>query len=132
MPRREHADLPMRKAAEDEHALDILVRDGTAAIETMGFLAQQATEKLLKAALVLAGVAPPFTHDLSLLLDLLHAAGLDAPVEVQQARFLTPFATRLRYGLLPTEGDIGADMASAGRVIRGLKQFVAQLMASAD
>jgi hypothetical protein len=57
-----------RKAESDEIALDRLASDSDVPDDLIGFHAQQALEKLLKAALACAGVAPPRVHDLGKLL----------------------------------------------------------------
>ncbi len=48
---REHAEFLLRKAAKDERALETLHADPGSADEVVGFHAQQAAEKLLKAVL---------------------------------------------------------------------------------
>lgn len=53
-----------RKARSDEIALEKLADDPDVPDDLIGFHAQQALEKLLKAALAHAGVAPPRIHDL--------------------------------------------------------------------
>lgn len=60
-------------------------------------------EKLLKAALAYAGVAPPRIHDLGELLALLGDAGLSAPASVSEARALVPWAVEFRYDDGPDE-----------------------------
>jgi HEPN domain len=61
-PKHEVRDLALRfarKARSDEIALDKLAEDADVPDDLIGFHAQQALEKLLKAALAHAGVAPP-------------------------------------------------------------------------
>ncbi len=86
-----------RKALSDEIALDKLADDPDVPDDLIGFHAQQALEKLLKAALAHAGVAPPRIHDLGELLKLLGDAGLSPPVSVSDARALVPWAVDFRY-----------------------------------
>lgn len=69
-------------------------------LELMGFHAQQAAEKALKAALLArTGETPPRTHDLPLLLDLLRAAGAEGalPLTAKGAQTLTQYAVITRY-----------------------------------
>ena len=87
----------VRKARSDEIALDRLAEDPDVPDDVIGFHAQQALEKLLKAALAHAGVAPPRIHDLGELLALLGDAGLSPPVSVSDARALVPWAVDFRY-----------------------------------
>lgn len=64
----------------------------------MGFHAQQAVEKALKAALAFNGVDFPFSHDLRLLIGLCEASDISLPVELADVDRLSPYAARLRYG----------------------------------
>lgn len=86
-----------RKARSDEIALDKLADDPDVPDDLIGFHAQQALEKLLKAALAHAGVAPPRIHNLGKLLSLLIDAGLSPPVSVDEARAMVPWAVEFRY-----------------------------------
>lgn len=65
--------------------------------EVIGFHAQQALEKLLKAALAYAGAAPPRIHNLGELMAQLKDVGLSAPVSADEARALIPWAVEFRY-----------------------------------
>lgn len=61
-----------------------------------GFHLQQAAEKIMKHMLLEAGLAPPRTHDLSLLAGLLEDSGIAVPNPDALAR-LNPFAVQFRY-----------------------------------
>ncbi len=52
------------KAAQDEYVVVRLPEDPAAPDEQLGFHAQQAVEKLLKAALFLVGAEPPRSHQM--------------------------------------------------------------------
>lgn len=65
--------------------------------EQICFHAQQAVEKTLKAVLLHEKVDFPFTHDLEVLLDTLHGAGMEVPEELQDVGLLTPYAVETRY-----------------------------------
>jgi len=65
----------------------------------VGFHAQQAVEKALKAVLAVRGVEFPFTHDIAVLIELSEDAGFEIPANLVDADHLTPYATALRYGL---------------------------------
>jgi HEPN domain-containing protein len=80
----------LAKAGEDEYVLDRLLGDAAAPEAVVGFHAQQAAEKLLKAALFLA--------------DLAASSGLNLPAECEALRWLTPYAVLYRY-----EGDADED-----------------------
>jgi len=92
MARIKPAQLLLKKASQDEYILDKLIDDQSAADEIFGFHAQQAAEKLLKAALISAGSKYPQSHRLSELMDLAKELGLDLPSELDDLRMLTPFA----------------------------------------
>jgi HEPN domain-containing protein len=86
------------KARSDEIVLDRLLGDPLVPDDVLGFHAQQAVEKLLKAALASIGVAPPRTHDLGRLVAVAGEAGLAPPPAAREARRLAPWAVEFRYG----------------------------------
>jgi len=61
------------------------------------FHAQQCAEKALKALLIQRGIEFPRTHVLETLLDLLTAAGVGVPPQVDEAFVLTQYAVETRY-----------------------------------
>lgn len=75
----------------------LLLRTGLAPHETLGFLAQQACEKFIKAVMVLNAVNVARTHDLEYLVELASSGGLIVPIPVQRLRQLTPYAVAFRY-----------------------------------
>lgn len=68
--------------------------------ETAGFLAQQASERLLKAWVACMGEVYPLTHDLKTLLDILGKRTNDLS-QFRDLEALTPFAVQFRYEFLP-------------------------------
>lgn len=76
--------------------------------EIVGFHAQQAAEKLLKAWLALLGFTFPLTHDLDALLDVLGGNEPDAE-KYRGLVALNPFAVQFRYE------SVGAEMVSLDR-----------------
>lgn len=86
-------------AREDLAAAEAL-RDaeGVSAAKT-GFSAQQAVEKSLKAVLATQNDEYPFTHNLTLLMQLCEDVGHPVPPELAEADRLTPYAVAIRYGL---------------------------------
>jgi HEPN domain-containing protein len=83
-------------AREDLIAAEALEKDERASDSSVGFHAQQAVEKALKAAIASRGREFPFTHDLGLLLQLCEDAGLELPAELGEADRLTPYAAAIR------------------------------------
>lgn len=71
--------------------------------EAVGFHAQQAVEKCLKAVLSLHQIPFRKTHDLGELIDLLSDAGKPTPPEANEIDFLNPFAVSFRYDLIDLE-----------------------------
>jgi len=98
MTSRDHARVLLRKASDDALAVRKLSADPEIADAVIGFHAQQAVEKALKAVLSAHDHAYPWTHDLRHLLDLLDEAGQSLPEELADARRLTPWAAEFRYG----------------------------------
>jgi len=106
MPSRERAELLLRKAAQDEFALAKLVSDPESPDELIGFHAQQAVEKMLKAVLAVKGVCYRPIHDLTELMELLRDNAISFPAGLEDSRRLTPFATTFRYDdFLLQEGE---------------------------
>lgn len=98
MTSRDHARFLLRKARDDEVAARKLASDAEVADAIVGFHAQQAVEKALKAVLSARDRAYPWTHDLRHLMELLDAAGSPLPAELSEARRLSPWAAEFRYG----------------------------------
>lgn len=71
--------------------------------EVVGFHAQQAVEKCLKAMLAKHCVELRKTHDLQLLIELLIQNNLPSPPLREEIDALGPFAVELRYDLMATE-----------------------------
>jgi HEPN domain-containing protein len=81
--------------------------------DVVGFHAQQAVEKALKVALVLADIDFPRSHDLRELTDIAVESGVAAPDSIQEARWLTPWAAQLRYEMLePLDRDAAFSIAA--------------------
>lgn len=100
-------DLPgdlLALAKDDFAAAEAL--DGAERVSdaSVGFHAQQAVEKALKAAIAGRDLDFPFTHDLGLLMQLCQDAGLELADGLNEVDRLTPYAAAIRYGL----GDPGA------------------------
>lgn len=95
-------DLPgdlLSLAKEDLAAAEALDRAERVSDAPVGFHAQQAVEKALKAAIAGSDEDFPFTHDIGLLIQLCEDAGLELPGDLAEADRLTPYAAAIRYGL---------------------------------
>lgn len=93
------AALLSRKAGDDEDVLKRLINIPEVADGTLGFHAQQAVEKLIKAVLVRHGLVYDRTHNIAYLLSLLDAAGLEGPSGIDRKDLVTlsPWAIQFRY-----------------------------------
>lgn len=102
-PKAEAAVLA-RKAENDAKAMRLLAPDQEISDEIIGFHAQQAVEKWLKAVLGSLGIEFEYTHDLHRLIAEVTAAVGEFPFEVPQVVALTEHAVPLRYDeILDTE-----------------------------
>lgn len=118
----EHVRTLLHKAAQDEAVLEELVTNPKFENETVGFHAQQAAEKLLKAWLSSLGVDYPKAHRLETLIDLLIANGKCLPDEFADLGQLTPFGTVFRYDDLPLSASV--DRGRWLPLVRRLRAFV--------
>jgi HEPN domain-containing protein len=93
----ELAALLARKATEDAVALREFAANTQIADTVLGFHAQQAIEKWLKAVLARYAVAFEYTHDLRHLIALIEDARIDFPFDTPAVVRLTEYAVPLRY-----------------------------------
>lgn len=96
-PQREEALRLLRLARRDRDTFDLLLPLPKASLAALGFHAQQAAEKALKAVAVLRGLEAPRTHDLAALGQMMLDAGTVLPLTIDQLRSLNPFAVEYRY-----------------------------------
>jgi hypothetical protein len=94
---RAYTQLLLRKTRSHRIVLDHVGPDPAFADMIVGFHAQQAIEKLIKAVLSHNQIAYPRVNDLDRLLHLLEAEQITQPPDAQQLGSLTPWATYLRY-----------------------------------
>ena len=104
----ELAKILLRKAEQDQYAMNCLLGDPSMPDEAVGFHAQQAVEKSMKAVLAHRSVEYQWTHQLERLVTLLRNAGISYPPELLETVALTPFAMELRYDVLPIHDDAAA------------------------
>jgi HEPN domain-containing protein len=98
--RREPADLAAlysRKAANDATAAREFADNPEISDEIIGFHAQQAVEKWLKAVLANLGLRQQRTHDIDQLGRVLEEQGVELPAPRSRLAELTDFAVPLRY-----------------------------------
>jgi len=115
---REYAARLLRKAGEDLEVVRALLDNESIADDVIGFHAQQAVEKAMKAVLVVHGLAFRRAHDLGYLLEVAAGGDVDVPRNVAAAQWLTPWASEFRYDEPEVAGfDRGESLESAERAI---------------
>ncbi len=91
----------MGKASGDEKALRRLIEDDDIPDDVLGFHAQQAAEKSLKAVLAGNNLGYERTHNIAYLLNLLDSNKIPRPTFTERLPELTPWAAEFRYADLP-------------------------------
>jgi HEPN domain-containing protein len=100
MPQHDRLDLArvlLARAIEDETLVRKVSPDTDIADAIVGFHAQQAVEKLIKAVLAARGVAFMKSHALSYLVGLVEESEIEAPECIFEADVLSPWAVEFRY-----------------------------------
>ena len=123
MRTRDNPEVLLRKARGDEFTVEKLIPDPASQDEIIGFHAQQAVEKLLKAVLAHHAVPYPRIHDLTELVALLRENRISFPEDLEEIDRLTPFATVFRYADLSVESPRGFDRAWALDLVRRVKAW---------
>jgi HEPN domain-containing protein len=100
----DHAQLLMEKAAGDEKILFRLIDEDDIPDDGLGFHAQQAVEKMIKAVLAHNEISYERTHNIAYLLNLLDEASIPKPDQADNLPNLSPWAAELRYSRRP--GDV--------------------------
>jgi hypothetical protein len=132
LPKRSQQDLAVllqRKAAGDEAALGALSREAAVPDEILGFHAQQAVEKLLKAALASLDRDFPRTHDLGILTALLEDAGRPLPEPLGLAEELTLWAVEFRY---ESSLDRALDRREVVRLVAAVRDWAVSVIHGAN
>ena len=94
------AAMLLRSAAIDVAACKALDAAPDMVDTVIGFHAQQACEKCLKAVLSAQGVEFSRSHDLLRLVELLAAQGIHIPAAATWIDELNPYAVEARYGMV--------------------------------
>ena len=96
-PQAEEAQRLMRLAHRDRGTFNLLLSLPQAELAALGFHAQQAAEKAMKAVAVQLGLAVPRTHDLAALGTTIQQSGRALPLSIDELRLLNPFVVEFRY-----------------------------------
>jgi HEPN domain-containing protein len=124
------AALLARKAGEDAIAVREFAANPEISDGIIGFHAQQAIEKWLKAAMALHGIREARIHDLGRLLQILENEGVSVPENASRLDELTIYAVPLRYDdLLDAEP---LDREDTEQLIGGVEAWAARVLRSDD
>lgn len=93
----ELAALLGRKASNDATAMRELAGNPEISDEIVGFHAQQAIEKWLKALMAIHGLPQTRIHDIDRLAEIVERNGAELPVDRDRLDELTQYAVPLRY-----------------------------------
>jgi HEPN domain-containing protein len=108
--RRETARRLLARARDDQYVLASVAGDANAPIWPLGFHAQQAVEKALKAVLAAHGVEYPLTHNIAMLLARIgQLERVARPLDADELPQLTPFGVALRYDDVGEASDARRD-----------------------
>lgn len=91
------ARVLLARARDDETLIRKVSSDSDIADAIVGFHAQQAVEKLIKAVLAARGVAFIKSHALSYLIGVVEENEIEAPEALSEADVLSPWAVEFRY-----------------------------------
>jgi HEPN domain-containing protein len=104
------AQVLLEKAKGDWLMLQRLLEDDRIPDWGIGFHAQQAVEKAVKAVLCFLEVEYPYTHNIAYLLDLLRAGAHPLPPDAPRLPELTIYGALTRYGgpsqAAPSEAEL--------------------------
>jgi len=125
----EQRNLLLDKAAEDERAMAVLANDAQTSDASVGFHAQQAVEKYLKALLCHLRVRYEWDHDLVEKLDALADSGIAVPAEIDACKYLQPYAVQFRYDDIPVGNQTQLDRAKMRQDVNAVKQWVTKIIA---
>ena len=124
----EQRDQLLAKAAEDQKAMLVLAADAGTSDATVGFHAQQAVEKCLKALLCHLRVNYQKSHDLVVLLDAITDAGQPVPADVDKCKYLKPYAVLFRYDDIPVSKQSPLNRLTAQHDVECAMKWVMQII----
>jgi len=93
----DHARALLARARDDLYVVRRLRGEPDAPGWVLGFHAQQAVEKALKAVMTGCGIEYPRTHNLVMLVEMLRRARVALPPDADTLGQLVPFGVLLRY-----------------------------------
>jgi HEPN domain-containing protein len=93
----ETSRILLKKAEEDATAVRQFAGNPEIADSIIGFHAQQAVEKWLKAVTAAGGVRHSAIHDIDRLFEILETTGVEVPLDRDRLAMLTQYAVPMRY-----------------------------------
>lgn len=93
----ETSRILLKKAEEDATAVREFAGNPEIGDSIIGFHAQQAVEKWLKAVTAASGVRHSTIHDIDRLIEVVQATGIRVPLDRDQLAVLTQYAVPFRY-----------------------------------
>lgn len=94
----------------------------------MGFHAQQAVEKLLKALLCHRHMNYERTHNLVVLMDKISDSGQLVPPEIESCKQLQPYAVQLRYDVISSSRSSAFDRVKVQAEVAAVRHWVMRLV----
>jgi HEPN domain-containing protein len=126
LPPRDGRDLArvlLERADDDIRLVCRVVDDADIADAIVGFHAQQAVEKAIKAVLAAREIDYAKTHALGYLIGLVEANEIDAPAAVLDAGELSPWAVDFRY---ETDDEPALDRPATLALIEEIRAWAAK------
>lgn len=122
------AELLLAKARDDETLIEEIILNYKIRDEIIGFHAQQASEKLLKALLMAKNISYRRTHDLRELIDLISDYYIEFPETLMEIRTLSPFAVEFRYDYIPMEEEEDFNRQNALEMVQQLRIWIENII----
>lgn len=122
------AELLLAKARDDETLIEEIILNYKIKDEIIGFHAQQASEKLLKALLMSKNISYRRTHDLRELIDLISDYYIEFPETLMEIRTLSPFAVEFRYDYIPMEEEEDFNRQKALEMVQQLRIWIESIL----
>ena len=122
------AELLLAKARDDETLIEEIILNYKIRDEIIGFHAQQASEKLLKALLMSKNISYRRTHDLRELIDLISDYYMEFPETLMEIRTLSPFAVEFRYDYIPMEEEEDFNRQKALEMVQQLRIWIENIL----
>lgn len=110
---RETSRILLKKAEEDATAVREFAGNPEIADSIIGFHAQQAVEKWLKAVTAANGVRHSTIHDIDRLIEIVEATGVEVSLDRDSLAVLTQYAVPMRYDELLDAESHGREMLVA-------------------